>query len=154
LLFLLKKPRLRYALLVGLVAGLKPLTASSKTTAEFVWDGDLRARHGLGDVGKAVGSQPADGFAVCGFTATLARYLEICKPHRLTMVDVGPTMSEFLHDIPNFEGSRAPLASLFSFVRRASSEGNQYMISKSKLSISMIAVTPDTESTNASLASW
>ena len=61
--FLLKKPRLRYALLVGLVAGLKPLTASSKTTAEFVWDGDLRARHGLGDVGKAVGSQPADGFA-------------------------------------------------------------------------------------------
>jgi hypothetical protein len=39
---------LRYALLVGRVAGLKPLAASSTTTVEFVWDGDLRARRGLG----------------------------------------------------------------------------------------------------------
>jgi hypothetical protein len=33
-------------------------------------------------------------------------------------------------------------------------QGAQYKISKTKLSISMIAVTPATESTKASLASW
>jgi hypothetical protein len=43
----------RYALFVGLVAGF-----ASSTMAEFVWDGDLRARHGRGDVGEAVGLPP------------------------------------------------------------------------------------------------
>jgi hypothetical protein len=94
------------------------------------------------------------GFAVCGFRATLARYLEICKPHSLTTVDVGPRMSEFLHDIPNFEGSRAPSRASLSFVRFASSEGNQYKIIKIKFPISVIAVTPARESIRAPLASW
>jgi hypothetical protein len=44
-------------------------------------------------------------------------------------------------------GTVPPTASLFE-------EGAQYKISKIKLSISMIAVTPATESTKASLASW
>jgi hypothetical protein len=93
------------------------------------------------------------GFAVCGFRATLARYLEICKPHRLTTVDVGPRMSEFLHDIPNFEGSRDPSRAFFSCAI-ASSQDNQYKISKIKLAISTMVVTPATESTNACVAAW
>jgi len=44
-------------------------------------------------------------------------------------------------------GTVPPTALLFE-------EGAQYKISKIKRSISMIAVTPATESTKASLASW
>jgi hypothetical protein len=44
-------------------------------------------------------------------------------------------------------GRGPPTALLFE-------QGAQYKISKTKLSISMIAVTPATESTKASLASW
>jgi hypothetical protein len=47
---------------------------------------------------------------------------------------------------------RKSLGSIFSLVLFI--KGNQYKISKTKLSISMIEVTPATESTNASLASW
>jgi hypothetical protein len=57
---------------------LKPLAASSTTTVEFVWDGDLRARRGLGGCWQSRWVAP-DGFAVCGFRATLASILEICK---------------------------------------------------------------------------
>jgi hypothetical protein len=38
----------------------------------------------------------ADGFAVCGFRAALARYLGVCKRHRLTSVGVGPKIHELL----------------------------------------------------------
>jgi hypothetical protein len=54
--------------------------------------------------------------------------------------------------LPNFEGSRD--TSRASFFCGQICEGTQYKISKIKLSISMIAVTPATASTNASLASW
>jgi hypothetical protein len=43
-------------------------------------------QHVSGDEGKAVRRGGADGFAVCGFAATLARYLEMCKLHTLTPV--------------------------------------------------------------------
>ena len=45
----------------------------------------------------------------------LRSILILCKQHRLTVISVRPRMSEFLHDIPNFEGSRDTLAGLFSF---------------------------------------
>jgi hypothetical protein len=48
--------------------------------------------------------------------------------------------------------SREPLF-IFTVCGFAARNG-QYKISKTKLSISMIAVTPATESTKASLASW
>jgi hypothetical protein len=57
-----------------------------------------------------------------------------------------------LHDFLNFEGSQGPPRAIFCAF--ASSKGNQYKISKIKLSISMITVTPAMESTKASLASW
>jgi hypothetical protein len=70
----------------------------------------------MGKKAKPPVSTLAGGFAVCGFTATLASYLEICKRHRLTPVGVGPKIPELDFGKPNFEGSRASLASLFSFV--------------------------------------
>jgi hypothetical protein len=66
------------------------------------------------------------GFAVCGFTATAAKYFDLCNKHRLTVISGSLMMSEFLHDIPNLEGSREfrPLASLFFYLAGfASSEG-------------------------------
>ena len=50
-------------------------------------------------------------------------------------------------------GTSDPLESLFLFVRFTSSQGAQYKISKSKFATSIMAVTPATESTKASLAS-
>jgi hypothetical protein len=78
----------------------------------------------MGDEGKAVGSLMADGFAVCGFRATLARYLEICKRR---WVDPGPrstedTRASSLADFPPLRRLAGPLASLFSFARFASSK--------------------------------
>jgi hypothetical protein len=61
--------------------------------------------------------------------------------------------SEFLHDIPNFEGSRDPSRAFFSCAI-ASSQDNQCKISKIKLAISTMVVTPATESTNACVAAW
>jgi hypothetical protein len=59
----------------------------------------------------------ADGFAVCGFGATLARYFEICKGRWLT-ARLALTRIPGLHlwqTFLNFEGSRdfRPLVSLF-----------------------------------------
>jgi hypothetical protein len=59
-----------------------------------------------------------------------------CRPRKRNVGDEGKAV-----------GRGPPTALLFE-------QGAQYKISKTKLSISMIAVTPATESTKASLASW
>jgi len=67
----------------------------------------------MGDEGKAVGANPPTALLFVALRQRLRSILILCKRHRLIVVGVGPRMSEFLHDIPNFEGSRAPLARPF-----------------------------------------
>jgi hypothetical protein len=96
----------------------------------------------------------ADGFAVCGFSTTLARYLEIASDNELTTVAGRPRLPKFLHDCSSTSKAReTPREPLF-FCAICEQQGAQYKINKIKLSMSMIVVTPTTESTNASLASW
>jgi hypothetical protein len=55
---------------------------------------------------KAVGRVPPTALLFVALGQPSRGILILCKRHRLTVVGVGPRMSEFLHDIPNFEGSR------------------------------------------------
>jgi len=57
----------------------------------------------MGDEGKVVGVSHPGGFAVCGFSATLASYLEIASDSGLTTVAARPRLPQFLHDIPQLQ---------------------------------------------------
>jgi hypothetical protein len=55
--------------------------------------------------GKAGWLRTADGFAICGFSATRATYLEIARDDGLTPLGAG-AQDASVHDGSNFEGSR------------------------------------------------
>ena len=63
----------------------------------------------LGTKAKPPGTGPQGGFAVCGFSATLASYLEIASDDGLTTVGARPRPPESLHDIPELQGRREEL---------------------------------------------
>jgi hypothetical protein len=73
----------------------------------------------------------ADGFAVCGFSATLAGYFEIASEDGLTTAGARARMPEYAWIILQLRGSR--IAGLFLL------RGNQLWISKIKFGISAIA---------------
>jgi hypothetical protein len=95
----------------------------------------------MGDEGKAVGCVPPTALLFVALRQRLRSILILCKRHRLTVVGVGPRMSEFLHDIPNFKGSRDPPREpsfLLCDLRAAKAINTRSSI---KFPISVIAVT-------------
>ncbi len=74
---------------VTLMAEFKPFAASS-TTAEFVWDGDFRARHGRGDEGKAVGSRVSRRLCCL---SRLSQYKTSKSQLSISMIAVTPAMN-------------------------------------------------------------
>ena len=131
------RPRCRYSSLVGLdrpsarKAGTEvkqhPLHCQFRQPCRCCVRDGARQRS-WGTKAKPPRTRPAGGFAVCGLSATLARYFEICKRQwvdRPVGVDQD-TRASSLADFPQLRRLAGHPREPLSFARFASSQSNSW----------------------------